>query len=183
VPNAEGAVSALLSARAIEHHVFRIKRNVIKRGRVVDVLPPAFPRYIFIQNQDCSRVRNEITDVVGLVRFGDNFPEEMTEDVVDGLRARCYQDSDILTVDVPDSTRFKLGDWVDVIGVGSAFGHHGLYQYALPLGRACVWFDWMGQMVPVDVDERDLCERDGVKSINTKKKKKRKNHHRSRKLK
>jgi transcription antitermination factor NusG len=182
VPNAEGAVSALLADRAVDHHVFRIRRSIIRRGRIADVLVPAFPRYVFIPHDKCSAVLNEVTGVTGLVRFGENFPEEVSDEVVDGLLSRC-DPGDVLTIDVPDSTRFRRGDWVDVIGVGSAAGHHGLYQYALPLGRACVWFDWMGQMVPVDVDERDLCEREGVKQTNAKKKKKRKNHHRSRKLK
>ena len=46
-PNGELAVSERLERRGFVHHVFRIRSRRMHRGQLIEVLLPAFPRYVF----------------------------------------------------------------------------------------------------------------------------------------
>ena len=47
-PNGELAVSERLKRRGFVHLVFRIQSRRMHRGQLIEVLVPAFPRYIFV---------------------------------------------------------------------------------------------------------------------------------------
>jgi hypothetical protein len=45
---------------------------------------------------------------------------------------------------------------VHVGGLGIASGHDALYEASLGDGKLRLLFDFMGRMVPIDVDQRDV---------------------------
>jgi hypothetical protein len=51
---------------------------------------------------------------------------------------------------------FLKGDKLIVVGHSPFSGHRGTYERLVDDTTALVWFDWMGRMVQVDVDLRDV---------------------------
>ena len=48
-PQAEFRVARALEQRAIPHRIFKIRKQLAFRGRPVERILPAFPRYIFLR--------------------------------------------------------------------------------------------------------------------------------------
>jgi transcription antitermination factor NusG len=52
---------------------------------------------------------------------------------------------------------FKRGARVHVGGYGPLAGHDAAYHSIATEGRLRLLFDWMGRMVPIEVDQCDVC--------------------------
>lgn len=161
-PNAEARVSSKFVDLGVPHHLFRVRKRVAIRGRVVDTLVPAFPRYLFVAVEAETGEPIYIPDLefvdgfAGFVRFGDAQPEI----VPDGEVARLIADShgDVLAFE--PRSRFHAGDRVRIGGcrAGAVVDQIGVYQDTCEDGRAIILVDWMGRYVPIQLDESDLEE-------------------------
>ena len=156
VPHRERAVSRMLGAYEVSHHLFQELRQHVWRGRIIERPHPLFPGYVFVRCYGLlwDRVRS-IVGVLGFVQLGDRV--NLVEDrIVTGLVAAST--NDILPLQIaPPVTRFKAGDRVRV-GNGSSVlaGHIGIFQRMLIDTQALIEVDMFGRYVPIALDERDL---------------------------
>lgn len=160
-PRAELVVSDRLRRQDLEHCVFRQRVSHISRGRRIERLVPAFPRYIFVRV--CDRIwryvlelrdRNGIDLVHDFVRMSDNLPVIVAPEVVDHLRATATDD--ILPIEVSQA-RFKFGDRVRIsAGRSVTTGSEAIYQYTARPGRVCVLLPWLGRLVSTEVDDNEI---------------------------
>ncbi len=154
-PNSEHLASADLTRLGYPHWLFRRRVSRAWRGRVSDNLLPAFPRYVFVPHDQCWRILNDAWRLMGIVCFGESVARVRERDV-ELLVERCGG-SDVLPADaVPEL--FAHGSRVHVGGTGIISGHDAIYDRVVDGGRLRVFCDMLGRMVPIDVDERDVCE-------------------------
>ena len=156
-PNMETSVSKVLTCLDFDHIVFRVRRRIVYRGRVIERILPVFPGYIFVLARNAWRAIQEIIGVLGFVRTLDGRPETVPNRVVNGLRAQS-DEKGVLSWPPPAyiSSRFRVGDIVRVYPAGIPEGLRGVFHQLLTPERAVILLDWMGRMVPLSVDERDL---------------------------
>jgi transcription antitermination factor NusG len=154
-PHREAAVSKMLHYWDLEHHCFRERRQIVYRGRIVERLYPIFPSYIFVAAQNYfDRVR-DILGVIDFVRIGQDVVS-ISERVINELLSAADEE-DVLPVPEPTTvSRFHGGDRVAIIGASIMAGQQAVFQRMLIGNQALVDLDWMGRMVPLCVDERDL---------------------------
>jgi transcriptional antiterminator RfaH len=152
-PNAEHLVSEDLRRLSYDHICFKRRASAVHRGRVVERILPAFPRYIFVHTELCWDVLRDATKVLGLVMFGDRIGV-LHQPVVDSLIERCGGTDVLPAEEIPEP--FQRGDRVIVGGYGPASGHQAVYQGVAEDGRLRLEFEWLGRYVPVDVDSRDV---------------------------
>jgi transcription antitermination factor NusG len=114
----------------------------------------AFPRYIFVPVEQAWSAFHELWRVLGVVAFGDELAV-VPQCEIDRLR-KLGGGSDLLPVPAKPEP-FKTGAHVHVGGYGPLSGHDAVYQEIATEGRLRLLFDWMGRMVPIDVDQRDVC--------------------------
>jgi len=151
--NAEQAVVARLAQMNLAHHLFMLRRNAVVAGRIVEQLAPAYPRYIFVDPEEHWRQIRELKGVAHFVRFGENPPEPVPDDVVAHLIAATCCDVFPATA-VP--SRFNVGDRVRICGANPFWGCEGIYSHALSDLRAAVLVDGMGRKMVIPLDERDI---------------------------
>jgi transcription antitermination factor NusG len=181
-PNVEHLVCKELRNRLrIPYHFFQQNKRIVRPGRVVDALVPAFPRYVLVPFEAAWDVARRIWRVIDLVHFGERVAP-VSQVVVDHLIIRCQGDHILPAVAVPEP--FKLGDCVHVGGYGPMAGHDAIYQYRLDGGKLCLLFDWMGRWVPIDIDQRDVsAARAAVSDGKARKRKKRRRPDRNQRVK
>jgi transcription antitermination factor NusG len=168
--NAERLVSDDLARLSYDHIMFKRRASAVHRGRVVERILPAFPRYIFVPTKQCWDVLRDASKVLGLVMFGGEIGV-VPGRVVDELLARCGG-TDVLPPEaIPEP--FQRGDRVIVSGYGPASGHQAVYQGLADGGRLRLEFDWFGRYVPVDVDIRDVSSLSSVPSPKRRRKRRR----------
>lgn len=152
--NTEPSVARILVQKQVAHHLFLQRKKYVIRGSVVERLVPFFPRYIFVQPGDRWREIRDIAGVCSFVRFGDSYPESVTDDTVNALVDASV--SDIFPLG-EISGRFKKGDRVRISGDNSIFGTVGIFQHLVKSDRAYILLPWFNkQMVGTEVDEADL---------------------------
>ena len=147
-PNAERKVSCELAERQLPHYLFKRKLTVANRGKLVERLVPAFPRYIFVPFEICWNVAESFADVIGVVSFGEG-PALVRHTVVEKILERCS--GDVLVEQAPKS-RFEYGDVVFVPELSQS----GKFHHSLDEDRCIVLIEWMGRGVFVNVLEGDL---------------------------
>ena len=157
-PAREFKSSDLLTRFEYPNHVFKHQISVPRRGRLVDLFVPAFPRYIFLFVTNEARMLLEtIWEFVCLSDF-----VRVGHDAVVAERALKFLldqslPGDVLSVDNEVQSKFKFGDRVEIITSSHvAFGCEGVYQYTVRPGRVCILSPWLGQLVPVEVNESDV---------------------------
>ena len=89
-----------------------------------------------------------------LVAFGEHELAVVPQREIDRLR-KLGNGSDILPPPVKPEP-FKTGTRVHVGGYGPLAGHDAVYQEIATEGKVRLIFDWMGRLVPIDVDQRDV---------------------------
>lgn len=125
------------------------------RGKLIQRLVPAFPRYIFIPLQNCLDVVNDIVGFVGIVMFGNSIAR-VHPSVLEDLSAMSV-DGVMIEEDKP--SRFRSGDSVRIASLDTiTVNRIGKYHRPCGNGRAVVLFDCMGRLTFVNVDEKDICE-------------------------
>jgi transcription antitermination factor NusG len=154
-PNTERIVSdALRHRHNMPHHMF--KRPVMKawRGRVIERLVPAFPRYIFIPEPFVWRTLYLVPQITSILASPNGIPWLVRHEEIESLRLRCIDDDTFPAIKVPDP--FKRGDIIIVTGHHPFNGHRGEYQNMLTDQTALFLFDWLGRKVPISVDVSDV---------------------------
>jgi transcription antitermination factor NusG len=137
----------------LELVVMRARRA--KRGRVVDIVVPAFSRYVFarVPNERWGEFFDQVEGVVGYVRNGDGGPAHVEPQVIADLLARAV-DGFLPPPETP--CPFRAGERVIVRGGGLIAGYYGVFQHALDDRHAVIEQEWLGRMVPVTVRIDDL---------------------------
>ena len=171
-PNAERLVTEDLKRLSYDHICFKRRASAVHRGRVIERVLPAFPRYVFVHTSSCWDVLRDATKVLGLVMFGSEIGI-VPGRVVDQLVMRCGGTDVLPPEEIPEP--FQKGDRVIVGGYGPASGHQAVYQGIAEDGRLRLEFEWLGRYVPVDVDSRDVSV---ISSPPPAKKRKRRRHSR-----
>lgn len=168
-PNRELSTSRALSDWNFTHHVFKIRRRGVHRGRARDRLLPAFPGYLFIVAQNAWDTLRIFFGIANFVGHG-----HAIEAAVNSL-LRIADENGVIPTPELSSQRFKLGDRVVINGIGVLAGQRAIFQHLVDETRAMVLIDWMGRYVPIAIDERDL-----VLEASDKPKPRRKRRHRRR---
>jgi transcription antitermination factor NusG len=154
-PNAERSVENALVRRGVSFHVFRYRSRTIKRGKIIYVLRPVFPRYIFVPFASAWTVRHEVEDVLGLVCFGSDVARVPPE-VVDGLVKAGT--NDVLEVEDAigiEGAIYRSGDRVVAV-VGPLVGQMAIVVRRLPSGKIRCEFDFVGKHVFADLPAGEL---------------------------
>lgn len=153
--NFEQRVAAVLGALGIEHHLFCHRIRSVIRGRVVERLRPAFPRYIFVRIVADAMWRKvlEVNSVIGFVKSEEQ-PIVVPQGVIDDLIARQLNGA----LPNPLAAKFRLGDRVRIVGeYNLVFGNIGVYQYPIAPDRAVVLLPWFGgASIRTEIDNRDM---------------------------
>jgi transcription antitermination factor NusG len=151
--NAEQGVVTWLAQMQLAHHLFMVRRKTVIAGVVVDQLAPAFPRYVFVDPEEKWRAIRELNGVAHFVRFGDNDPEVVADEIVHHLVA--VTEGDVFPVTAVTS-RFHYGDRVRIAGASPFWGYEGIFSHALGDMRAAVLIEAMGRKIQLPLDERDI---------------------------
>jgi hypothetical protein len=151
-PNRELATSRALQRWNFDHHVFKIRRRGVCRGRARDRLLPAFPSYVFIVAQDAWATLRTIFGIVVFIGHG-----RPIEAAVNSLVKIADQDGVIPTPEI-SSQRFKKGDRVIYRGDAIKWlaDRRAEFQFLIDENKAMIEIEWCGRPVPIPVDERDL---------------------------
>lgn len=165
-PNAENAASRELVRYSYPHIWFKKRTQRVWRGRVCEVLQPAFPRYLWVPFETAWDVLRDVSRVLALVSFGEGL-ERVPGHVVEQLIARCGGGDVLPPEAVP--ARFRQGDRVLIKGANPLAGQIAIYEYPITHGRALAQILWLGAWRPVALDEADL------EMFENKKKKRRRN--------
>lgn len=176
-PNAEHLVTEDLRRLSFSHIYFKRRASAVYRGRVIERILPAFPRYIFVHTSACWDVLRDAGRVMGLVMFGGEIGV-VPGHVLDHLVARCGGTDFLPAEEIPEP--FQRGDRVMVTGYGPASGHQAVYQGVGDDGRLRLEFDWMGRFVPIDVDSRDVSVLSSPPTPSKKRKRRKRRIHRQR---
>ena len=151
-PNAEHFMTADLYRCGYQYRIFKRKITQAHQGRVIHLLRPAFPRYVFVPFEQCWNILRDIWRIVGIVAFGDQVARVRGHEV-DALITRC-SGGNILPQSYPQT--LASGDHVIIGGEGLFSGHDALYDSAIGDGKLRVTLNMMGRMVGLDVDQRDI---------------------------
>jgi transcription antitermination factor NusG len=152
-PNAEHLVSADLRDRGYPHWLFKRRSTRVWHGRIVLSMPAAFPRYVMIPIELCWEIMRDVWRVLGIVCFGENVAR-VREREVQQLVERCGG-GDVLPAEVVPEP-FLHGERVHVGGTGLIAGHDAVYNSVTEDGKLRLSFDFLGRLVPIDVDKRDV---------------------------
>ena len=159
-PNTEVTVQKVLDALEIKNHVFRFRKKLAHRGRIIERTSPLFPGYVFVHPQHKLDLVRCISKVLAFVRKGDARYGEIAE-VSDSVVYSFLQEADadgvlpLAEESNPENWKFKPGEIVRIKD-GPASGYKATFQHPMMDGRAIVLIDWMGRWVPVNVYEADI---------------------------
>jgi hypothetical protein len=156
MPSTELVVSQDLERRLLPHRLFKRRMRVAHRGRLVERLVPAFPRYVFVPEEDCFSLVENIPNLTGVVSFGRDRPARVRQHVIDQIAASCTSDDVLVEAEDSSRTGLKFGD---EIFVDAAIRGRGRYCHATGGGRAVVLIEWLGRSIFANVNECDLRRR------------------------
>ena len=148
-PRQEGVAKVNLERQGYETYLPLLRAPRRRKGRVVSVVSPMFPRYLFIrlnsETDNWAPIRSTL-GVVSIVRFGRE-PSEVPKKLIAALRAR--EDETGIHVLPPDE--YKAGAPVRITQGGFA-GYEGIFQSANSRQRVTVLLDFLGRRAQVHVD-------------------------------
>lgn len=173
-PHTERSVSKRLLETGIEHLLVKRRKMRIWRGRKLERLVAAFPRYIFVKVHDTWEAIRNIIGVVDFVRIGLK-PADISEEVINGLRSRLDRDG---VLPVEEKSRFQFGERIVIRGTRAVSGHEALFQFPLHGGRVCILQEWFGRFMPVEVNEDDLMSLGEYNSLKPKRRRRDRGRHR-----
>jgi hypothetical protein len=143
-----------LKKRGLPFHIFRYQTKIERRRKVVIVLRPLFPRYVFVPF-DSAWVACRVDNVLGLVCFGESVAV-ISHVLVEGL-VRSGE-NDILPVQdaIEAATpKYRPNDRIIAI-VGLFVGHVGIVRRPLASGRVRCEFDYSGKRIISDMPPLEL---------------------------
>lgn len=149
-PNREFVTARKLAQLNFDHHLFKIRRRGVFRGRPIDRLAAAFPGYLFIAAREQWDLLRERCGINRYVHR--NLPISTVPSLV------AQADAEGVLPTLERKSRFALNERVIIRGASLLSGHVGLFQNMVSEFESVVLLDWMGRFVPVAVDERDLIQ-------------------------
>lgn len=153
-PRREFAAAKRLACLKFEHRLYSVRRRVALRGKVQEILSPAFPRYIFVAAKGHWHDLVAWSEIIGFVSF--DAVAEVPQKIIEGLDASA--DDGVLRISEAPQCRFKRGDRVRISGPSLVSGYNGIFHSMLDDGKAIVLTEWMGRWVPTNVRNEDLFE-------------------------
>ena len=154
-PNAEHLVARELKERhRVPFHFFQRAITCVHRGRIAERLRPAFPRYIFAKPEAVGLKHVDTRIVDAISNRSDGALWLVPHADIERLVEQC-NGGNVFPAPSKDDP-FQHGDEVIIIGHHPAAGHRAFYQHLLGNDHALVLFNWLGRMVPTDVDLRDI---------------------------
>lgn len=153
-PNTEPSVQRALMRSGFPFHIFRYQSKIIRLRKVVTVLKPLFPRYIFVSFEHAWKACH-LDNVQGLVTFGGELAA-VSHVLVESL-VRSGQNDIIPIADEPvvSSPKFRGGDRVVAI-VGILVGHTGRVIRSLASGRVRCEFNSNARII-AELPPLELC--------------------------
>lgn len=156
-PQIEARVAAKLVGAGFQLQLFWTKSLVVARGILRNHFKPAFPRYLFVQAEDCWRQIREIEGVTGFLTDSEGYPAVVSGAVVDELLKRSVVVADRTVLEVPPrQSKFHFGDNVQVIGNSLISGRKGIFQSVVGETHATLLIEVMGRFIPFRVPEAEL---------------------------
>lgn len=153
-PNREQTARVSLRRVGLPFHLFRYRIRQVSQGRVIQLLKPAWPRYVFIDTD--WRDLRELPGMFGYVQFG-GYPVDLTKGFIDNLVSKCLKDEIPDLLPLPEEApKFSFGDRVRIKDPGRLYDAEAVYQYPSYAHYALVLLPWLGRMVPTEVDEELL---------------------------
>ena len=146
LPNGEKRVSEQLVDLGLPFIIFRIRKIAAYRGRLIERLVPAFPRYVFMPLTTCWEAISNVTGFFGLLSFG-SAPATVRPGIVESL---WDSSKNGVLPEIERPNAFKEGDRVYVLDRQAVYHHH------CGLDRAVVLLDCMGRSAFVNVSECDI---------------------------
>ena len=152
-PNQERLANENLLRQGYEVYMPMISTTRRRRGRYMDVVEPAFPRYLFIRlDQDTdnwSPIRSTY-GVGGMVYFG-FIPAQIPDELVETLKQRETEEG-VLEFSVPE---LKEGDKVRIID-GAFSGYEGIFKAKSRKERVTILLETTGKIMNLDLDVHQI---------------------------
>lgn len=148
-PRQENLAKDNLVRQGYEVYLPMISLTRRRRGRYVDVVEPAFPRYLLIrldQDTDNWAPIRSTYGVSGMVYFGFQ-AAHLPDTLVESLQKR-ENDEGVLTMSVPE---LKHGDKVKIID-GVFEGYEGIFTAKSRKERVTILLEATGKLMHVDID-------------------------------
>ncbi|MBI3441694.1 MAG: transcription/translation regulatory transformer protein RfaH [Proteobacteria bacterium] len=148
-PRQETVAKVNLERQGYETYLPLMRAPRRRKGKMVSVVAPMFPRYLFIhlnsETDNWAPIRSTL-GVVSVVRFGRD-PSEVPDKLIAVLRGR--EDDTGIHVLPPDE--YKAGARVRITQGGFA-GYEGIFHSANSRQRVTVLLDLLGRRAQVHVD-------------------------------
>ena len=179
-PNRELAVARSLTRWQFPNHVFTLRTRCVHRGRLVDRLRPAFPRYVFLDPLGAWHALRTRFGIFDFVRDGERVAT--VPDVALDSLLRSADPQGVLPSPERLSSRFTPGERVVVHSSDDhrIAGQRAVFRYMVSEYRALVMLEWLSASVPVEVDERQLMPEMVRKSVLAPKRRRRRRRDRAR---
>jgi len=163
----------MLDCHRFDHIIFRMRRRIVFRGRIVERLVPAFPGYVFVKALQCWDLIREIIGVIDFVRHG-NEVATIHPVIVNNIAANADSEGVLNFRELEKASRWREGDKIRLCeGVFS--GYQAVYKFPLSEEQSIVEIDWLGRWSPVNVDN------DVIETVTLDKRKRRRGRSRGRK--
>jgi hypothetical protein len=176
-PNTEMSVCRRLYNAHHQHALFTRKSLIVRRGRKIERLVAAWPRYVFVWCVDTWHAILEISGVVDFLRDENSAPVRLPENFVEQTRIDAGADQNLILPTQLRQSRFQFGQRVMVCGNGVAAGYEAVFQYPLENGKVHVLQQWLGSPRSIQVDELELMPMNEFRRATRKRKwRKRKRH-------
>lgn len=152
-PQKEALAQGQLQVQGFGAFVPRFRKQRRRAGRVVEVLAPVFPGYIFVQAEPVQypwRSINSTRGVRHLIGAGSGTPKSVAPDVMAAIFARCSSG-------VIDSLVTALKPGMEVKFISTAFADRiATIEQLDERGRIHVLLEILGQPVSLQVDASAL---------------------------
>lgn len=145
--NSEGLAQYHLGRQGYETYLPKFSSKVGKEIKIKAL----FPRYIFVRIELQWHSINGTRGITKLL-MRESTPAVLPDKIIENLKMR--EDPKGL-ISLPDPPKFRPGERVRVVNP-SLEGYIAVYEGMRPNERARVLLELLGQVVPVELDEKDL---------------------------
>jgi transcriptional antiterminator RfaH len=150
----ENKASADLMTVGFSSYFPRYESTEALSGQIVRRVRPLFPGYLFFVVTDLWRRLFDFDHIIGVLRWAEDRPAALPQEVIDELHEREGPDG-VIRLEERKRRRYRVGQSVRMKH-GPFIGFSGIVESPPGVDRVKVLFEMLGRQTPVTVSETEL---------------------------